>query len=300
MFHATECETEYANDPDPNKHKENLLLYKDLTGILVNGYVAGISMALDLASFREFFPDAPADAPYFKCLSDVLTAFSNLTRENNAKPPTEWDFDEAHIDFTFDNRRESAHSAGQLYTAFLNQPEWAKDNTCLGAKLSFDTRANPRIQMADLIAREAMKEHDRKVGPVKRTPRKSLLALEKSGKFKFQERDRAYCENLRGRMAELEAETGMTSEGYGKWLFETGRVQNGRPHDTGEPHRVLRTARPAAYAIALSPDRRRLIHRVLSPCDAGVCVFQTARTRCGQSTCRIAMSSRLPATTSQT
>jgi hypothetical protein len=231
VFHATECETEYANDPDPNKHKENLLLYKDLTGILVNGYVAGISMALDLASFREFFPDAPADAPYFKCLSDVLTAFSNLTRENNAKPPTEWEFDEAHIDFTFDNRRESAHSAGQLYTAFLNQPEWAKDNTCLGAKLSFDTRANPRIQMADLIAREAMKELDRKVGPVKRPPRKSWLAFEKSGKFKFQERDRAYCENWRGRMAELEAETGMTCEGYGKWLFETGRVQNGRLHD---------------------------------------------------------------------
>jgi len=48
-----------------------------------------------------------------------------------------------------------------------------------------------------LIAREAMKELDRKVGPVISGPsRKSFLALEQSGKFKFQERDRAYLEKL--------------------------------------------------------------------------------------------------------
>lgn len=232
VFHATECETEYAHDPDPDKHKANLALYKDLTGILVDGYVAGISMALDLGSFREFFPAAPPDMPYFKCISDLLTVFSNLTRENNSKPPEEWEFGEGHIDFTFDDRRESKHNAGRLYTAFLNQPEWANNNGCLGAKLSFDTRENPRIQMADLIAREAMKELDRKVGPVKRPSRKSFLALEQSGKFKFQERDRAYLENSRRKMPQLQAETGMTDEGYGRWLFETGRVQNGKPHDT--------------------------------------------------------------------
>lgn len=231
VFHATECETEHAHDPDPNKHKENLALYKDLTGILANGFVAGISMALDLVSFREFFPDAPADAPYFKCVSDVLTVFSNLTRENNAKSPEEWEFGEGHIDFTFDDRRESRHDAGLLYTAFLNQPEWANNNACLGAKLSFDTRENPRIQMADLIAREAMKELDRKVGPVKRRQRKSWVALQGAGKFKFQERDRAYCQRWRDGMGKLAAETGMTSEGYSKWLADTGRVQNGRPHD---------------------------------------------------------------------
>ena len=57
-------------------------------------YLVGISMALDLVSFREFFPAAPADAPYFKCLSDLLAAFGNLTRESNAKPPEEWEFGE--------------------------------------------------------------------------------------------------------------------------------------------------------------------------------------------------------------
>lgn len=231
VFHATECETEYAHDPDPNKHKENLALYKDLTEILVNGSVAGISMALDLVSFREFFPDSPADVPYFKCLSDLLTVFSNLTRENNTKPPEEWEFGEAHIDFTVDDRRESKNNVGLLYAAFINQPEWADDNACLGAKLSFATRQNPRIQMADLVAREAMKELDRKVGPVKRPRRKSWLALQESQKFKFQERDRTYCERWRDGMAQLGAETGMTSEGYSRWLADTGRVQKGRPHD---------------------------------------------------------------------
>lgn len=59
-----------------------------------------------------------------------------------------------------------------------------------------------------------------------------MIAREQSGKFKFQERDRAYLENSRRMMPQLQAETGMTDEGYGRWLFETGRVQNGKPHDT--------------------------------------------------------------------
>lgn len=65
VFHAADCETKYAHDSDRTKHKANLELYKDLTEILVNGYVAGICMALDLVSFRECFPAAPVDAPYF-------------------------------------------------------------------------------------------------------------------------------------------------------------------------------------------------------------------------------------------
>jgi hypothetical protein len=78
IFHAAECETEYANDPDRTKHKANLALYKDPTQILANRYVAGICMAHDLVSFREYFPAAPPDAPYFKCLSDLLVAFGIL------------------------------------------------------------------------------------------------------------------------------------------------------------------------------------------------------------------------------
>ena len=232
VFHATDCETEYARDSDRNKHKANLSLYKELTEILANGYVAGICMALDLVSFRECFPAAPLDAPYFKCLSDLLSAFGNLTREHNAKLENEREFDEVQIDFTVDDRRQSSHNAGELYKAFVNQPEWVDRNACLGAKLSFDTRANPRIQMADLVAREAMKELDRKLAPTRRQPRKSWLALEQSGKFKFQERDRAYCERSRESMPQLQAETGMSDERYSRWLAETGRVQNGRPHDT--------------------------------------------------------------------
>jgi len=80
----------------------------------------GISMALDLGSFREFFfPAAPADMPYFKCISDLLTVFSNLTRRRTIRSrPEEWEFGEGHIDFTFDDRRESKHNAGMLYSAF--------------------------------------------------------------------------------------------------------------------------------------------------------------------------------------
>lgn len=30
-FHAAKCETEYAHDSDPEKHRDNLRLYADLT-----------------------------------------------------------------------------------------------------------------------------------------------------------------------------------------------------------------------------------------------------------------------------
>jgi hypothetical protein len=85
--------------------------------------------------------------------------------------------------------------------------------------------------MADLLAREAMKELDRKVTAARPNPRRSYQALEAVDKFRFLERDRAYCEEWRQMMEPLMAENSMTPAGYQQWLTEKGRVQNGRPHD---------------------------------------------------------------------
>src|ERR1700730_5734373 len=49
-FHANKCESEYANHLDRQKHPDNLKLYADLTNILAESRLIGISVALDLAA----------------------------------------------------------------------------------------------------------------------------------------------------------------------------------------------------------------------------------------------------------
>ena len=221
VFHAADCE-----------YEKNFELYKDLTQILASGYVAGVSIALDLTVFREFFPDALADVGYYQCFTKVIAGHARTAREWNARVAANPECGDplVELEFTFDHRIESEQNAGRLYSTFINQPEW-RNSAILDGKISFESRKNPRIQMADLVAREAMKDLDREVGPVKFPRRKSMLALAANDHFKFVKLDRDYCEQLKSGMAQLELETGFNREGYLQWLQDTGRVQNGHLHD---------------------------------------------------------------------
>lgn len=81
--------------------------------------------------------------------------------------------------------------------------------------------------MADLLAREAMKEMDRKITNSPRPQRRSFQALEATDKFRFIERDREYCKLWHGMMDELMSQNGMSHEGFLKWLSDSGRVRDG-------------------------------------------------------------------------
>jgi len=224
-FHAAACETEYANDRDSQKHRNNLGLYKDLTEILAGSQIAGIGVALDIRSFRELVGGMDSDAPYFLCLHSVLVWHSRAARQFNERNPSE----HIELDFTFDHRIESDGTAGALYSTFINQPEWT-DSGILSHKVSFGCRSNLRVQMADLVARETMKEMERRLGYTDRPQRLSFRALEASGHFRFVWLDRRYCEEFR---AELEnPRTSNFMERYTAWLHDTRRVQRGAPHDT--------------------------------------------------------------------
>jgi hypothetical protein len=233
VFHAAECETDYANHPDPTKHKANLDLYRELTQLLVNGPLAGISYALNLVAYRQCFGEGLSDIGYYKCLADVVNQTAILAKKfNDNIPNPDHPEDEAvTLEFTFDNRLESAGNAGSLYSAFINQPEWVNDGAMFGTKISFDCRTNPRIQMADLFARESMKEVDRLLTGVPPKQRRSYQALKDSGKFIFAVRDQEYFDEWKCMRPQIEADTGMTAESYVNWLIETGRVQDGKVHD---------------------------------------------------------------------
>lgn len=225
IFHANRCESEYVRHHDRQKHKDNLKLYEDLTKILAGSGLVGFAVALDLRSHRELFPNVLPGVPYFKCLTDLLGAAGRTARRFNAHPDEPTD---VRLEFTFASRLESDGTAGTLYTTFRNQPEWA-ESAIFGPRIAFDPGPCPRLEMADLLAREAMKELDRKVTNAGREPRRSFRALAETGRFKFIERDRAHCELWNKAVEDAGAE-GLVRQ-YHDWLLQTRRVQNGRPHD---------------------------------------------------------------------
>ena len=46
--------------------------YADLTKALAGSKLLGFGSAMDLAGYLEFFGDAPADIPYYRCFRDVV------------------------------------------------------------------------------------------------------------------------------------------------------------------------------------------------------------------------------------
>lgn len=106
---------------------------------------------MDLAAQRRVFPDAP-DIAYYRCFIEVLAAMRNCATNNRET-----------VKFTFDSRQESEHNAGMLYGMFRESPEWKH---VMFPEISFvSSREQPRVQAADLFAREVMKVFDNRFGP---------------------------------------------------------------------------------------------------------------------------------------
>jgi hypothetical protein len=230
-FHANVCESEFADHPDRQKHKDNLRLYKDLTTILADSRLIGVGVAMDLISQRACLPGVLPDMAYYKCFNDVIATISKVADGFNSHREREHTL---KLEFVFDSRKESDGTAGTLYTLFRTLPEWA-DVSMFDTGVRFEGGQEPRLEMADLLARESMKELDRKVTNSPRTPRLSYQALDSAirndrKKFGFYELDRAYCERWRDEINKpnwLEA-----VDEYRDWLIRTGRVQHGKAKDT--------------------------------------------------------------------
>jgi hypothetical protein len=217
IFHAADCESD-AGDfkvTPTNTHADNLNLYKDLTQILAKNKIRGYAAAFDVASWRETFPAVPRDVGYYKCLTEVLKHFLYTPDYH----------DGTEMEFSFDHRKESEYNAGLLYTYLIAVPEWKEKNLFLGARISFASRRDVRIQAADLVAREAMKLLD---DHGKRPMRKSLLALAKvpGAPFKFDCFGRDYCLDARRKWGEAEKVTGMTPAAYFCFLNEHRLADN--------------------------------------------------------------------------
>jgi hypothetical protein len=75
--------------------------------------------------------------------------------------------------------------------------------------------------MADMIAREGMKDLDRVVGPVNFPERRSKIELAKNDHFRFFALRREDFERERSEMADREKD-GVSEAAYHAWLRKTG------------------------------------------------------------------------------
>lgn len=219
-FHATDCDSDqgdYASRP----HDENKRLYCDLATILAKSGLGGWGLAINLIAQRRTFPDAPDIFSYYKGFTEVLSAMKNCAAKNNEV-----------VKFTFDMRKESDHNAGLLYAMFRMMPEYERRTF---SEISFVSSVDhPRVQIADLFARETMKVLDNQIGPIKREPRKSWIALCDTGRFHVRALMDDWFEDLKREMPRLEAETGMHRDKYLAWLERCGI-----PHSVTNMYRYI-------------------------------------------------------------
>jgi len=216
-FHAKDCDSDHGEyEPIPGedkdaKHKANKELYKASTVLLVNSDIGGFASAYDLAAQREAFPPPHGPPVYYQPFMDVVQAMGNFALNRDDQ-----------VEFIFDSRIESEHNAGLIYAHMReSSPEWKQR---FASKISFETsRDNPRVQMADLFAREAMKALDNEIGPVKRTIRKSWEALRETRRFVVYSYSRQYFADLKRDIPNLEETLGFDASDYEAWLQRNKR-----------------------------------------------------------------------------
>ena len=169
-FHASVCESEFAKHPDEQKHKDNLKLYKDMTQILAKSYLCGVSVAFDLASMKDCLGfSSVKDLAYRWCFANVIEWIGKRALAftiNSSNPYT------LPLQVTFDARLQSEGTVDRIYSAFQKQSEW-KDAEIFKELVKFEPGPEPRLEFPDLLAREAMKELDRKItnATILRSPR---------------------------------------------------------------------------------------------------------------------------------
>jgi len=214
-FHANDCEGNWedfaAKDGEDRNEavQRNKDLYRDLTILLAKSGLGGFASVIDLAAQRRAFP-SPYDPPlYYQGLMDVIEAMRNAAADRN---------DIAKI--TFDNRKESQFNASVVY-AYLQESGLYWSNH-LDSKIEFESsRKNPRIQVADLFAREAMKKLDNAlVAPAGKDPRvrRSWEALNATRHFEVKIYGEKYFSGLTKKMEHFGRITGVTENDYAEWI----------------------------------------------------------------------------------
>jgi hypothetical protein len=211
-FHAHDCDSDHG-DFEHTTHEENKALYRDLTIMAAESHVQGFAVVIDLIASQRVFPGSP-ELAYYRAFLRVIEYMKKCAEGNREM-----------AEFTLDMRMESEHNAELLYRSVREtEIDWTSH---LADKVSFEfSKKNPRLQVVDLFARESMKALDNKIGPVKRPPRKSWEALDRSHKFQIEVYSDGWFDGLKRDYPKLEEMVGFCEKDYLEWLKQRNRHHN--------------------------------------------------------------------------
>lgn len=211
-FHAADCEPAHGDYEGQDK-SETKALYRELTILLAESGLGGYASAQDLAAQRKAFP-SPYEPPlYYQGFMDVLEAMRNAA-DNRGEM----------AELTFDSRIGTEFNATEIYSYLQDSGLYWRER--LAEKLSFvSSRNNPRIQIADLFAHEAMKELDNEVLQSNRT-RKSWECLKSTGRFRVDKFGEKYFSDPRMQPQTLLKALGFKDGDYCEWR-ERKRLPHG-------------------------------------------------------------------------
>ena len=196
-FHATDCDSDQGNFKGRD-HKENKRLYADNVRQFVNSPLIGAGVAISMPDYWELFPFAPADKwwPYYMCFAGVVSCIAKIARLSI--PPED-------VMVTFDLSDERDIDATRIFDFIRKQPGELSD--VFKHKIAFGNhREEFGLQVADLLARETMKDLDNRIGPTRRWPRQSLIELRRSNRFDYVHYDREKLTNYRIAADKLQAD----------------------------------------------------------------------------------------------
>lgn len=208
----TEGEEFHAAEWDTPKHRRQ---YIALVHVLAESTLIGWGSAMDVRNYERLFPKAVEQLPYYQCFSSVVEHFGHYVRF--CIPP-------GAVEFTFDQNLETQYHASKLYHHMRTEQNWV-DRDFVADKISFATRKTPNVQVADLWARELMKDFENTIGPVRRPMRISFDVLRNTHRFGSEIYDTKYFEDMKAALERM-YESGRGPGEYDAWRAQRGVQDN--------------------------------------------------------------------------
>jgi Protein of unknown function (DUF3800) len=126
--------------------------YKRLVMALAQSKIWGWGAVMSLEDYNKIYEQPTKNLPYYFCFAKVMEHFAHYARVI---------IPQDRVQFTFDRNLETQYNATYIYEYMTRLPEW-KDREIVSDEISFSSRKNPKIQAADLWARELMKDGERR------------------------------------------------------------------------------------------------------------------------------------------
>jgi hypothetical protein len=131
-FHASE----WSSRPEYNR----------LCRVIRDSKLILFAAGMELRDYESIFPSPVEQLPYYFCFTKVIEHMVDIASQCLTRDT---------VKFTFDRNLEVKYNAEYLYDCMIKLPEF-EHSELLEDRISFSSKKDPRIQMADMVARETM------------------------------------------------------------------------------------------------------------------------------------------------